>query len=302
LIVALCHAIYTDCQTAVVGQSQVISVSLGQDQIVAVKTARGITTRLVFAERVQDIVCGDLYDPATGVGTFVIQRVGNDIFLKPIVAEGISNLFVKAGEKSETTYGFDLFIGPAQQAFRIVRVTSKSAGPEMKEVKAPIKTLLGPPAGRQVNFAVDSGREVPAGILTILPFAFQPPSPPSPDLSPDVSTTAVQDDTRGLSPRRTIRAVKPDYPDSALRAGIVGEVVVEVQIDHKGDVVSAKVLSGNRLLRFASLEAARQWKFEPVALSVGSQWKIQITENKIIKFNFVFPLTGTQDQKASARE
>ena len=302
LIVLLCAAVYTDGQTGMVGQSQVISVSLAQDQIVGVKTARGITTRLVFSERVQEIVCGDLYDPTTGVGTFVIQRVGNDVFLKPIVAEGLSNLFVKVGEKSEITYGFDLFIGSAQQAFRVVRVTSKSGVPEVKEVKAAVKTLLRPPAGRQINFAVDSGFDVLPGIVTRIPFALDPPPPPTPGRAADKGTPAVLPGTPEFSPRRAIRAQKPDYPDSALRAGIEGEVVVEAQVDHKGEVVSAKVLSGDPHLRYAALNAARLWKFEPVAAPMGSKSGSKVTESKIIKFNFVVPATGTDAQKASARD
>jgi TonB family protein len=305
LIFLLCHAVHTDCQTGLVGQSQVISVSLAQDQIVAVKTARGITTRLVFSERVQDIVCGDLYDPTTGVGTFVIQRVGNDIFLKPIVAEGLSNLFVKVGEQSEITYAFDLFVGPAQQAFRVVRVTAKSVSPEVKEVKevkASVRAMIRPPAGRQINYAVDSDPDAPPGIVTILPLALELSPPPNPDRSGDVGTAEVLTGTRGLSPRRAIRTHKPDYPDSALRAGIVGEVVIEVQIDQKGDVVSAKVLSGNSLLKFAALGAALRWKFEPVAQAVGSESGSTITESKIIKFNFVFPAIGAQAQKTSDRD
>jgi TonB family protein len=107
--------------------------------------------------------------------------------------------------------------------------------------------------------------------------------------------------TQELSPRRAIRTLKPDYPDSALRAGIAGEVEVEVQIDHKGAVVSAKVLSGNPHLRYAALNAARLWKFEPVAAPVGSKSRARITESKIIKFNFVFP-TETNGQRASARD
>ncbi len=45
-----------------------------------------------------------------------------------------------------------------------------------------------------------------------------------------------------------------------------GTVTVEVQIDEEGNVRCARVLSGGRhpIMRRAALEAAKQWKFEPL--------------------------------------
>src|SRR5262249_51948803 len=44
-------------------------------------------------------------------------------FIKPIVSKGLSNMFVKTGEKAEHTYNFDLEIVSSAQAFRVVNVT-----------------------------------------------------------------------------------------------------------------------------------------------------------------------------------
>lgn len=41
-------------------------------------------------------------------------------------------------------------------------------------------------------------------------------------------------------------------------------VVVDITIDENGDVVSAEAVSGPPELHEASVEAARQWKFEPI--------------------------------------
>jgi vacuolar-type H+-ATPase subunit H len=109
-------------------QSLITTVTVGPNQIGQVKTTQGITTRIIFPEIVRDIICGDLYDPASGKGSFVIQRIDNDVFLKPVVSKGLSNLFVKTGEKGEHTYSFDLQIVGLDQAHRVVNVSDSSAG------------------------------------------------------------------------------------------------------------------------------------------------------------------------------
>jgi hypothetical protein len=109
-------------------QSLIVTITLGPNQIGQVKTTQGITTRVAFPETVRDIICGDLYDPSTGKGSFVIQRIDNDVFLKPVVAKGLSNLFVKTGEKGEHTYSFDLQVVSLEQAHRVVNVAADSSG------------------------------------------------------------------------------------------------------------------------------------------------------------------------------
>jgi len=114
--------------TGVRAQSLIITVTVGPNQIGQVKTTQGITTRVTFPEPVRDIICGDLYDPTTGKGSFVVQRIDNDVFLKPVVPKGLSNLFVKTGEKGEHTYSFDLQVVPLEQAHRVVNVASEAPG------------------------------------------------------------------------------------------------------------------------------------------------------------------------------
>lgn len=108
-------------------QAPIGSMALGPDQIGKVRTAPGITTKISFPEKVFESICGDLYDPATGKGTFVIQPSGNDVFLKPVAARGMSNLFVKTGENGKYTYNFDLEVVTVAQAHRVVNVTQTAA-------------------------------------------------------------------------------------------------------------------------------------------------------------------------------
>jgi Conjugal transfer protein len=108
-------------------QSPVATFALGPDRIGEIRTAQGITTMIRFPEAVQEIICGDLYDPGTGKGTFVVQRSGatdhpgNEVFIKPVSVRGASNMFVKTDGKR--TYSFDLTIVPTTQAHRLINIT-----------------------------------------------------------------------------------------------------------------------------------------------------------------------------------
>ncbi|HSB10794.1 MAG TPA: hypothetical protein VLM38_15000 [Blastocatellia bacterium] len=114
--------------SSALAQSPVATLQLGPDRIGDIKTAQGITTMIRFAEPVQEIVCGDLYDPASGKGTFVVQRSGsaehpgNEVFVKPVASRGASNMFVKTGD-GKHTYSFDLSVVSADKAHRMVNVT-----------------------------------------------------------------------------------------------------------------------------------------------------------------------------------
>jgi hypothetical protein len=111
-------------------QSAVATLALSADRIGEIKTAQGITTMIRFPDAVQEIICGDLYDPGTGKGTFVVQRSGpadhpgNEVFIKPVSMRGASNMFVKTDGKR--TYSFDLTIVPTTQAHRMVNITDQA--------------------------------------------------------------------------------------------------------------------------------------------------------------------------------
>jgi len=113
-------------------QTPVATLALSPDRIGEIKTAQGITTMLRFPDAVQEIICGDLYDPATGKGTFVVQRSGtterpgNEVFIKPVASKGVSNMFVKTGD-GKRTYSFDLtIVSTPQGAHRMVNVTDQA--------------------------------------------------------------------------------------------------------------------------------------------------------------------------------
>ncbi len=86
----------------------------------------------------------------------------------------------------------------------------------------------------------------------------------------------------GVLNGKALQLVKPAYPAEAREAKAKGAVNVQVLIDEQGNVVSAKAVSGDLLLRAASEEAARNSKFSPVMIS-----GIPVRVTGVIVYNFV---------------
>ena len=61
---------------------------------------------------------------------------------------------------------------------------------------------------------------------------------------------------------RIISTPLPPYPVIARTARASGEVVVQIEIDEKGNVISATALSGHPLLRAAAVQAAHLYLFQ----------------------------------------
>jgi TonB family protein len=71
----------------------------------------------------------------------------------------------------------------------------------------------------------------------------------------------------GVLNGKAITLPKPTYPTIARSARASGTVVVEVVIDERGDVIEARAVSGNEMLRASAVEAAREAKFTPTLLA-----------------------------------
>jgi TonB family protein len=69
---------------------------------------------------------------------------------------------------------------------------------------------------------------------------------------------------RAETPSLTIRkVVEPDYPETALKSGIRGTVVVEALVDKAGVPDRVRILRGDPTLASAAFKAVRQWRWEP---------------------------------------
>jgi TonB family protein len=71
----------------------------------------------------------------------------------------------------------------------------------------------------------------------------------------------------GIPVPRRISGRAPDYPQSAIAAGVSGVVVVDVTIDKNGKVRDVGVVKSIPELDRAAQAAARSWKFDPVVVS-----------------------------------
>lgn len=108
-----------------------------------------------------------------------------------------------------------------------------------------------------------------------------PDEPPPP---PDTRTT---NSTRGsisggvLNGKAT-SLPKPVYPAIAKAARATGTVIVQVTVDERGTVISARAISGHPLLQAAAVQAAYEARFSPTKLA-GQPVKVTGTLN----YNFV---------------
>jgi TonB family protein len=85
----------------------------------------------------------------------------------------------------------------------------------------------------------------------------------------------------GVVNGRATNLPKPPYPAAAVAMGIQGKVDVQVTIDEKGNVISAKAASGHIMLRDAAVNAAWKAKFTPTLLS-----KVPVKVTGVIVYNF----------------
>jgi TonB family protein len=79
----------------------------------------------------------------------------------------------------------------------------------------------------------------------------------------DESVTSGKPAAAGVLNGKVISLPKPPYPPIAKQAHASGTVVVQVQVNEEGDVVTARAVSGHPLLQAASVAAARGAKFSP---------------------------------------
>lgn len=93
---------------------------------------------------------------------------------------------------------------------------------------------------------------------------------PTPRVSPSPSATATPPPSNvnvGIMNSRAVNLVKPAYPQSAKQMNASGQVTVQIAVDEDGNVLSAKAVSGNNLLRPSAEYAAKQSRFNPVKIN-----------------------------------
>ena len=85
-------------------------------------------------------------------------------------------------------------------------------------------------------------------------------------LLPSLSRQALTEtNEQGLSDRKIVTRVEPEYPETLKRLYVGGVVRVEVVVDANGKVESAQLLGGNPILGQSAMKAVKQWKYAPAA-------------------------------------
>lgn len=103
--------------------------------------------------------------------------------------------------------------------------------------------------------------------------------PPLPEIIPKAVPRVI---SKGVITSQAISLPKPSYPAMARQARVQGVVSVQVLIDERGKVVSARTIAGNPLLAGASQQAAYGARFSPTML--GDQ---AVKVSGVITYNFV---------------
>jgi TonB family protein len=80
---------------------------------------------------------------------------------------------------------------------------------------------------------------------------------------------------------KPIERANPEYPRTALRAGIEGSVLVEFSVDGRGRVVAPRVIDAIPIGVFegAALEAVSKWRYEALGAET-SNLKVRLTFRK----------------------
>src|SRR5262249_10923855 len=79
--------------------------------------------------------------------------------------------------------------------------------------------------------------------------------------------------SEGLIRGNAIERPLPEYPAEAKKAGIEGDVVIELLINEEGNVAHARIKEGPQELQAAALAAVKNWKFRPTLLN-GNPMKV----------------------------
>jgi protein TonB len=137
---------------------------------------------------------------------------------------------------------------------------------------------LRPPAPTDLPEAPAIGRtnNTPAGSLPGIVTSQVAPPPP-----PKAPAASVQVGGQ-ITPAQIVSRVEPVYPKFAQQSGASGMVELEATISADGKVKNARVISGNRMLQKAAVDAVLQWRYKPALLN-GKAVEAPID----IKLNFV---------------
>jgi len=110
------------------------------------------------------------------------------------------------------------------------------------------------------------GRYYPVAVDESIADFFSSSTASPPEASPS-DTQMPKTISAGDLTDKAISLPQPLYPPIAKATHASGTVIVQVEVDETGRVVSAHAVSGHPLLQAPCIQAARQARFEPKKLS-----------------------------------
>jgi periplasmic protein TonB len=78
-----------------------------------------------------------------------------------------------------------------------------------------------------------------------------------------------------------ITKVNPSYPPEAERQHVDGTVLLRINIDKNGNVLTVEPVTGHPLLIPAAIDAVKRWKHKPYLLN---QTPVEVETTVLIKF------------------
>jgi TonB family protein len=120
--------------------------------------------------------------------------------------------------------------------------------------------------------AAKSGQDTSATFLAmdnVIGYPAPPPPPPVPGAGGIewvyAETSFIATD--GTNTPKKVKDVRPVYPPMAIRLGVEGRVVVQAAVDARGYIVSARVVESIPLLNQSTIDAVKQWRFDPATIA-----------------------------------
>jgi protein TonB len=107
------------------------------------------------------------------------------------------------------------------------------------------------------------------GLGGAAPVAAAPPPPPPPP--PPVRDERIPDpisevDPGVVAPRAKAENAMPVYPEAARKQGVEAEVILEIKIDARGDVIAVEVIRGKEPFASAAKAAVETWHYTPAVV------------------------------------
>lgn len=181
----------------------------------------------------------------------------------------------------------EISVNTPYNGHRIARADTPEVNPRQNVVIAAFNSnppIPGGPVGLH-----NGGPPYGAGGKNAGPAVTGPVEPPPPAAAPTPAPTPKKPEGPIRMPSsiisgKTIEKPAPPYPPIAKAAGIQGTVAVQIVIDEKGRVISARATSGPPLLMNAAVQAAYRASFTPTVLS-GQPVKVtgSITYNFLLR-------------------